>query len=92
MQKRRFAWCFTQSWDKALLLAPDVFWPFGDRTAHRWVSQKGDALTGRPTKVPPAALSRVALEQQVTFSESHWSITKKLCEMIEHLDVAMNPT
>ena len=30
-------------------------------------------------------------EQQVTFSESHWSTTKTLCEMIQHLDVAMNP-
>ena len=54
-----FARCSAQSWDEALL-AHDVFGPVGDRTAYSWVSQKGGAHAGRPTKVPPAALSRAA--------------------------------
>ena len=64
----RFARCFAQSRDEALL-APDVFGP-GDRTAYSWVSQKGVLTLGVPPWSRAAAIvrglqSRIALSAAV---------------------------
>ena len=50
MQKRRFAWCVAQSWDKALLLAPDVFEPVGDRTPTEETPRREVVTLGTPPK------------------------------------------